>query len=194
MFWTLSVQMCLVAMLKSAFKQALLTSRVYQQQWNIHDLSPVHLAGGDSRPDFSEYENRLSQHEWRQFQTQERAFRKGLNTKLLQKKTNFFSSGDPGKWNRLAVILNGAFYKNGILYAKHRDGRPFGAPLLKYVARILRKFLTRKDHPAEVTALDIWDTIQPSLGSSGTQCERGQKQVCREKWAYLWQHRKSKVI
>ncbi len=71
------------------------------------------------------------------FQSHEQIYRDRLGTKR-QRDKHFVSSGDPGKWIKLAALLNGIFFKNGLFTAESHNGRPFGLQFLKYAARVLK--------------------------------------------------------
>ena len=197
--------MCLIATLKSAFKQALNSGHVYKQCSNVYDPSPPHSVG-DIPVDFELYVRPLSDREWITFQKHERAYRGTLDTKLLQERTNFaVTPGGAEKWSKLVSVLVGVFFENGILSRMQRNGRPYGYPLLKYAARILKKFPLCDDYPVDITPDSIitWieaqlcfirERVQPALRATGTQTQRQQNKVSRNKLAYLWQHRKSKAI
>ncbi|KAF3854308.1 hypothetical protein F7725_022363 [Dissostichus mawsoni] len=185
--------MCLVTTLRLAFKQALNSGRVYKQRLNVCDPSPT--PAGDVRVDFEQYARLLSDCEWTTFQRDERAYRGTLDKTA------------PGaeKWGRLVTILTSAFFINGIFSATQRNSRPYGFQLLKYVARILKKFPLSADFPVDLTpdSLTPWiemqlrfirERIQPALRAAGTETQRQQRKVSRNKLAYLWQHRKSKAI
>ena len=105
----------------------------------------------------------------------------------------------------MASVLWTAFFKNGIFSATQRNGHLYGFQLLKYAARILKKFPIAVDFPEDITtdALTTWietqlsfiqERIQPALRTSGTDTNRQPKKVSKDKLAYLWQHRKSKAI
>ena len=141
-------------------------------------------------------------HEWAMFEVHERHFRRSLDTKQLQERTYFACSGDLKKWTKVASILIGVLFQN----ARHANWKEFGLPLLKYVARVLKKFPLIDKYPAEFTPVSItsWiekqliyvrDDIQPPLSKRGAADRREHpRAVSREKWSYLWQHRKSKAI
>ncbi|KAF3852946.1 hypothetical protein F7725_013634 [Dissostichus mawsoni] len=200
-FW---YTMCLVTTLRLAFKQALNSGRVYKQRLNVCDPSPT--PAGDVRVDFEQYARLLSDCEWTAFQRDERAYRGTLDTQLLQVRSNFaVTHGGAEKWGRLVTILTSAFFINGIFSATQRNSRPYGFQLLKYVARILKKFPLSADFPVDLTpdSLTPWiemqlrfirERIQPALRAAGTETQRQQRKVSRNKLAYLWQHRKSKAI
>ncbi|KAF3858814.1 hypothetical protein F7725_012015 [Dissostichus mawsoni] len=138
--------MCLVTTLRLAFKQALNSGRVYKQRLNVCDPSPT--PAGDVRVDFEQYARLLSDCEWTTFQRHERAYRGTLDTKLLQVRSNFaVTHGGAKKWGRLVTILTSAFFNNGIFSATQRNSRTYGFQLLKYVARILKKFPLSADFP-----------------------------------------------
>ncbi|KAI9538429.1 hypothetical protein NQZ68_014173 [Dissostichus eleginoides] len=194
--------MCLVTKLRLAFKQALNSGRVYKQRLNVFDPSPT--PAGDVRVDFEQYARLLSDCEWTTFQRDERAYRGTLDTKLLQVRSNFaVTHGGAEKWGRLVTILTSPFFINGIFSATQRNSRPCGFQLLKYVARILKKFPLSADFPVDLTpdSLTPWiemqlrfirERIQPALRAAGTETQRQQRKVSRNKLAYLW--RKSKAI
>ena len=135
--------MCLIAVIKSAFKAALFTGRIYQQRrWCVFDPTPEHPAGTDrSWTNFSNYTRPLSADEWTLFQNEERNYRKTLDTKRFEDRQSFAFSGEkPAKWIKLICILNGLYFKNGTFTTHHKDGKPFGLPFLKYTVRVLKKF------------------------------------------------------
>ena len=75
--------MCLITTLKDTLNHPKTPSgKVYQCL--TYDLAP-HLARGrpDNPGDFCDYIHRLSDEEWLQFEADERAFRKILDTKLI---------------------------------------------------------------------------------------------------------------
>ncbi len=74
-----------------------------------------------------------------------------------------FTGKDPTCWIKLLSILNGLYYKHGTFSASHRDGRPFGTPLLKYTARIFRKLPVRSTFPEGVTPAELTGWIQLQL-------------------------------
>ncbi|KAI9541252.1 hypothetical protein NQZ68_032256 [Dissostichus eleginoides] len=164
--------MCLVTTLRLAFKQALNSGRVYKQRLNVCDPSPT--PAGDVRVDFEQYARLLSDCEWTTFQRDERAYRGTLDTKLLQVRSNFaVTHGGAEKWGRLVTILTSAS-------ATQQDSRPYGFQLLKYVARILKKFPLSADFPVDLTpdSLTPWiemqlrfilERIQPALRAAGTE-------------------------
>lgn len=133
-------------------------------------------------------------------------YRKELDTKLLQTKTNFtVTPGGAEKWGRLMSFLIGAFYKNRIFCATKRNGRLYGYLFLKYVIRILKKFPLCDDYPVEVTpdSITSWiekqlrfirEYIHPALRVTGAKTRRQQNKVSGNKLIYLWQHRKAKAI
>ena len=192
-------------MLRSAFKQALNNGRVYKQHLNVYDPTPAAEKAADLLVDFGQYVRPMPDCEWITFQRDERAYRGTLDTKLLQVRSTFaVTPGGAEKWGRLVSILISSFFKNGIFSATQRNGRPYGFPLLKYVARILKKFPLSVGFPVETTpdALTSWietalcfirERIQPAL-RTGTETHRQQKKVSKNKLAFLWQHRKSKAI
>ncbi len=139
--------MCLTIWLKSALRAALKTGKIYKQTWYIHDPT-IYLQAGDRMPgtvgDFAEYVLPLFDRDWARFQVKEREFREIMDTKLLDDKQRIaFTGKDPTCWIKLFSILNGLYYKHGTFSASHRDGRPFGTPLLKYTAQILKKLPVR---------------------------------------------------
>lgn len=88
----------------------------------------------------------------------------------------------------------------------HRDGRPLGLPLLKYTARILRKFPLCGAFPFgfEQHTLTEWidhqlhhirKTIQPALNRA-TKSSRAREstEVSQNELVYLWKHRRGKAI
>ena len=79
--------MCLVASPRSAFKQALTSGRVYKQHLNVYDPAPA--GPGDVPVDFQQYTRPMSDYEWITFQRDERAYRRTLDTKLLQVRSTF---------------------------------------------------------------------------------------------------------
>ena len=88
-------------------------------QWphlqTTHDPVPQPPSDGEDLPvDFNNYVRQLQCHEWTMFETHERQFRKSLDTKLLQERAHFACSGDPAKWSKVASILTGVFFQNGI--------------------------------------------------------------------------------
>lgn len=95
MLWQLLWTMCLIATVKLAYKQALLTRRIYQQPL-LPNVSSFHLRGEELTV-FQQYVCLLSEHQWMAFQSHEKIYRDSLNTKH-QREKNFVSSGDPGKW------------------------------------------------------------------------------------------------
>ncbi len=148
----------------------------------------------------------MSDQEWFTFERHERAYRRGLGTKLLQVRTNFtVTPGGAEKWGRLVSILIGAFYKNGIFCATQHNGHPYGYLFLKCVIRILEKFPLCEGYPVQFTPglLTSWiekqlcficEHIQPALCATESQAHWQQNKVTRNKLAYLWQHRKAKAI
>ncbi|KAF3851817.1 hypothetical protein F7725_005172 [Dissostichus mawsoni] len=86
-----------------------------------------------------------------------------------------------------------------------RDERAYRGTLDKNCSRILKKFPLSADFPVDLTpdSLTPWiemqlrfirERIQPALRAAGTETQRQQRKVSRNKLAYLWQHRKSKAI
>ncbi|CAB1421407.1 unnamed protein product [Pleuronectes platessa] len=78
--------MCLVTVLRSAYKQALISGRIYKQQpRKTHDPVPQPSPGGQDFPmDYNNYMRQLQHHEWAMFEVHERHFRRSLDTKQLQ--------------------------------------------------------------------------------------------------------------
>ena len=143
MLWTLVLNMCLVTVIRSAYKQALISGRIYKQQpRQTHDPVPQPSPGGQDFPvDYNNYMRQLQCHEWAMFEVHERHFRRSLDTKQLH---NYFAcSGNPKKWTKVASILIGVFFQNGIFRARRANGKEFGLPLLKYVTRVQKKFPNR---------------------------------------------------
>ncbi len=100
--------------------------------------------------------------------------------------------------------LDGIFFKNGVFTAESHNSRPFGLQLLKYAARVLKKFPATHSYPEDVTSasVSVWireqlcylrETVLPSLRTGATRSQRNRK-VSRNKLAYLWQYRRSKAI
>ena len=179
----------------------------------MFDPTPEHPAGTDrSWTNFSNYTRPLSADEWTLFQNEERNYRKTLDTKRFEDRQSFAFSGEkPAKWIKLICILNGLYFKNGTFTTHHKDGKPFGLPFLKYTVRVLKKFPrhspTPEIHRAPPSSLGEWiqaqlrfvrDVIQPALcalrARNGGEHQRMERQVGRNKLAYLWQYRKSKAI
>ena len=104
--------MCIIS-LKLALKAALLTGRIRQQSWRVHDMRPkTQIAAGSPWPDFAEYTRLLSPDEWTLFQHEDRMFRKSLDTKRLEEKQSFVFSGEsPENWIRIIRILCGLYFK-----------------------------------------------------------------------------------
>ena len=191
--------MSLITLLKLAFKQALLSGRVYRLSEYADPAMPGALP---SITDYSAYHRPLSPQLWAAFQDNETAFRAGLNTRPWQEK-HFACSGDPGEWIRLIKILYGVFFKNSVFTTVSARGKPLGVPFLTYVTRILKKFPLYQPLPEPMTSSSaaawiegqlcfIRNTVQPQL-CIRTQ-ERRSKKVSRNKLASLWQHRRSKAI
>lgn len=112
--------MCLIATLRSDFKQALTTGRVYRQHLNVYDPAPVAVTG-DAPVDFLRYVRPVSDYELNTLQREERVHRRTLDTKLFQVKSTFaVTPGGVEKWGRPVSILISAFFKNGIFSATQR--------------------------------------------------------------------------
>ena len=110
-------------------KQALISGRIYKQQpRQTHDPVPQPSPGGQDFPvDYNNYMRQLQCHEWSMFEVHERHFRRSLDTKQLH---NYFAcSGNPKKWTKVASILIGVFFQNGIFRARRANGKEFGLPL-----------------------------------------------------------------
>ena len=180
-------------------------------QWphlqTTHDPVPQPPSDGEDLPvDFNNYVRQLQCHQWTMFEIHEGQFRKSLDTKLLQERAHFACSGDPAKWSKVASILTGVFFQNGIFRTGNINRKEFGLPLLKYATRILKKFPLSDKHPMELTPASItsWierqlifvrDVIQPSLSRrAADERHKRQRRVSRDKLSYLWQHRRSKAI
>ncbi|KAL0154003.1 hypothetical protein M9458_050662, partial [Cirrhinus mrigala] len=112
---------------------------IYQQPLLPHDFTHKFHLPGEELMVFQQYVRPLSEDHWISFQSHEKIYRDRLNIKRQHEK-NFVSSSDPGKWMKLAALLNGIFFKNGIFTVESHNGKPVGLQLLKYVARILKKF------------------------------------------------------
>lgn len=98
LFWKIVLIMCAVSAIKLFYKGALSSGRIYQQTWLAHDLIVQHLAGKTTPyTDLTAFSVALTEQQWINFQTAERAFRKMIDTKKLQEKQHFMSSGDPGQ-------------------------------------------------------------------------------------------------
>ena len=155
--------MCLVTVLRIAFKQALASGRIYKQLRQTHDPIPQPPSDGEDLPvDFNNYVRQLQHHEWTMFETHERQFRKSLDTKLLQERAYFACSGDPAKWSKVTSILTGVFFQNGIFRTGNINGKEFGLPLLKYATRILKKFPLSDKHPTELHRLPLLPGLRNS--------------------------------
>ncbi len=108
--------MCLITTIKSVFKDALHTGRIYKQTWTIHDAVPKHHSAynNSTNTDFLSLVRALGQDEWNSFQNQEKVWRKTLDSKHFEDRLNFVFSGEtPTKWIKLICILNGVYFKNG---------------------------------------------------------------------------------
>ncbi|XP_043093378.1 uncharacterized protein LOC122343108 isoform X1 [Puntigrus tetrazona] len=195
--WT----MCLITTVKLAYKQALLTGRIYKQPQL--SVSHEYHSPGEESSVFQQYVRPLSEDEWMAFQSHEKIYRERLNTKR-RRDEHFVSSGDPGKWIKLAALLNGIFFKNGIFTAENHSGKPFGLQFLKYAARVLKKYPAVQAFPEELTPASAADWIReqlcflreivlPSFRLRATRSRRNRK-VSGNKLAYLWQYRRSKAI
>lgn len=142
---------------QACVQRAVLTGRVYQQPLLPRGPSHEHLLGRElTDPAFQQYVRPLSEQQWMDFQTHEKIYRDRLNTNR-QREKNFVSSGDPGKWKTLTALLNGVFFKNGGFTAEGHSGKPFGLQLLKYVARVLKKFPLAQPYPEVLTAASTAD-------------------------------------
>ena len=97
--------MLLITLLKLAFKQALLSGRVYRLPESADPALPGALS---LDTDLSAYLRPLPPQLWAAFQDSERALRAGLNTRPRQEKC-FACSVDPGEWIRLIKVLYGVF-------------------------------------------------------------------------------------
>lgn len=84
--------MCLVSAIKVAYKQALQTGRIYEQQWTPHDPMPNHLSGLELPPhmDFSDTVQPLNEQRWSEFQARERAFRKAWIPNIVTQNATSF--------------------------------------------------------------------------------------------------------
>lgn len=193
----------MIVTIKLAYKQALLTGRIYQQPLLPRDSSHGFHLPGEELTIFQLYVRPLSEDQWMAFQSHEQIYRDRLNTKR-QRDKHVVSSGDPGKWIKLAALLNGIFFKNGVFTAESHNSRPFGFQFLKYAARVLKKFPATQSYPEDVTSASVSDwireqlcylreTVLPSLRTGATRSQRNRK-VSRNKLAYLWQYRRSKAI
>lgn len=203
MLWQLLWTMCLIVTIKLAYKQALLAGRIYQQLPLPHDFSHGFYLPGEELSTFQQYVRPLSEQQWMAFQSYEKTYRDRLNIRR-QRDKNFVVSGDPGKWMKLATLLNGIFFRNGVFTAESHSGKPFGLQFLKYVARVLKKFPVAQPYPENLTSALVADwiceqlrylreTVLPSLRTGATNNQRN-KEVSKNKLAYLWQHRRSKAI
>ncbi|XP_042576981.1 uncharacterized protein LOC122136648 [Cyprinus carpio] len=188
--------MCLITTLKGTLKEARKSGKIYIQQWRTYD--PASHLVGNNPGEFGGFARRLSDEEWLRFEAEERAFRKTLDTKLIDDRQRITYTGtDPTQWNKLMAILNGIYHKNGTFSAHNRNGRPYGIPLLKYTVRILNKLPNTDKPPTDRTpeALTEWiekqfrfmrEVIQPALNrTTRTQ----QKRLPRKKLLYpgdLW--------
>lgn len=194
--------------LKLSLKAARTSGKIYKQPENTCDSGP-HLvrSAANNLGNFGNYIHPLSDEEWTQFEADERAFRKLLDTKLIDDKQRImFSGNDPTQWNRLIALLQGLYHKNGTFSAFHKDGRPFGTSLLKYTIRMLSKLPVHSDPPKDKTPENLasWikhqlrftrEIIQPALNrAAGAQQQRLPKKVGRESLAYLWNNNRSKAI
>ena len=203
--WKTVWTMCLVSTIRVAYKQALQSGRVYKQQQRLpHDPTPDPPRGlGITSPEFFELVNPLTEQQWQAFQAKERAYRSSLVSEDHLEKEHYVSSADPGSWIRLIKLLIGIFFNNGVFTSESRRGIPFGFPLLKFVARVLKKLPTKQPLPEpltpalacswiEVQLRFLRDTVQPSLTATRRQQQR--RKVSRDKLSYLWQHKQSRAI
>ena len=96
--------MCISITLKLVLKSALLTGRIRQQSWRIHDPMPkAQMAAGMS--DFSVYTRPMFPDKWTLFQHEKRMFRKSLDTKRLEEKLSFVFSGETSdQWIKIIRI------------------------------------------------------------------------------------------
>lgn len=197
--------MCLITTLKGTLKEARKSGKIYIQQWRTYD--PASHLVGNNPGEFGGFARRLSDEEWLRFEAEERAFRKTLDTKLIDDRQRITYTGtDPTQWNKLMAILNGIYHKNGTFSAHNRNGRPYGIPLLKYTVRILNKLPNTDKPPTDRTpeALTEWiekqfrfmrEVIQPALNrTTRTQQKRLPRKVSRDEIAYLWNNNRTKAI
>jgi len=104
--------MCLITTIKSVFKDALHTGRVYKQTWTIQDAVPTqHSAYNNStNADFSSLVRALGQDEWISFQNQEKVWRKTLDSKHFEDRHNFVFSGETMEFS-MEFILKTDFFQ-----------------------------------------------------------------------------------
>ena len=198
--------MCLVSAIRVAFKQALRSGRVYKQQLRLpHNPTLDPPLGLVTSPEFSELVHPLSEQQWSAFQAKERGFRSSLVGEEDRRENHrYVCSADPGSWNRLIKLLIGTFFDSGIFKSVSHQGIPFSFPLLKFVARVLRKLPTVRSLPEPLTPelAGRWieaqlcflrDSVQPSLSASSRQ-QHQRRKVSRDRLSYLWQHKQSDAI
>ncbi len=106
--------MCLITTIKSVFKDALHTGRIYKQTWTIHDAVPKHHSAynNSTNTDFLSLVRALGQDEWEFISKSRKSWRKTLDSKHFEDRLNFVFSGEtPTKWIKLICILNGVYLK-----------------------------------------------------------------------------------
>ncbi len=102
------------------------------------------------------------------------------------------------------TLLNGVIFNNGVFTAESHNGGPFGLQFLKYAARVLKMFPVTQSYPEDLTSASVsdwiseqlcylWEPVLPSL-RTGATCSQQNRKVSRNKFAYLWQYRRSKAI
>ena len=75
-----------------------------------------------------EFASSLNEHEWMEFEKQERAFRQSLSSRGVFY-DKFICKGGFSKWKRVLIVITGIFVKGGEFQQQNFNGKPWSLNL-----------------------------------------------------------------